>query len=181
MKCSRALDAMIEYEDAIPPTELTEHLAACAACRRRHEQMQRIRGLVGLKRYETPDPAFEARSLRAIRLRLDELNHPPAPWFIRAWEAVTGSPLAALRYGAAAALAALVIFHVASAPRLASIEPPLPEDRYVVVPEPADTRPFIVLTEVPPAALGLIQVASNSRPGRLDYGPTPSMPVNLRY
>lgn len=181
MNCSHAQRLMLEFEDRELPPDVRSHLDACAACRRQREQADFVRRLVALKRYERPSPGMEARCRAGIRRRLE---HPEQePGFARGgvWETLTAWPVPAFRYALATTFALLVAVHLLSLPQLPALQATAPE-----VPGAPGASRLAALTNPAPAAgrnadAGILVLASNRGPARLDYGPMPSTLVNFEY
>lgn len=94
--------------EAARPEAVRAHTADCARCRAEQDRQERLRRLVGLKRYERPDP-FAADRL-AARVREGLASREPA----QGDDVVFGPfrvPLPIIRYAAAAALLLVVAQH----------------------------------------------------------------------
>src|ERR1700690_47929 len=74
MNCKEIQRYCIEYAGEKLSAEVEQHLATCEACRRAHERAELVCKLISLKKYEQPDPGFEARSLARIRNSIQELE-----------------------------------------------------------------------------------------------------------
>jgi len=143
--------------------------------------MSGIRGLVALKRHETPEAGFESRCAGKIRLGL---TAPVAPESIRD-EASVWNPAFFLRIAAAAALVLMVGLHVqsvrltplASAPGAA--QPVAPADQFLA---PARfALPSQPLPAVRSGAPVMMLAQSNNGPNGVQYGPLPSRVANWEY
>lgn len=181
MNCAHARKLMIEFEDREIPADLRSHLDACAACRRQREQADVVRRLVALKRYERPSPGAEARCRAGVRRRLEHPEQEPGFGLGGAWEVLAAWRLPAFRYALAAAFALLVAVHLLSLPELPALRATAPE-----APAAAPAARVAELTNPAPAAgrsaePGILVLASNRGPARLDYGPMPSTLVNFEY
>ncbi|HEY9722232.1 MAG TPA: anti-sigma factor [Oscillatoriaceae cyanobacterium] len=111
MPCERAQDLLSEYlEEALLDDEaksVDAHLAGCAACRQRLEQ---LRGVVALLRAVPREPLpedLQARIHDALAALPDTSFNTPVPWWKR-------FNLASAATGAAVAAAALVIWQMQS-------------------------------------------------------------------
>jgi anti-sigma factor RsiW len=78
--------------DAAERARLGRHLAACADCRGRVDELRGLLGVLGEWQAAAPSPRFDA----ALRARLEQEPAPATPWY-------------ALRPAYAAALAAVVV------------------------------------------------------------------------
>jgi len=179
MKCERARDLLIEFEDATLPADVALHMDQCSSCQQHSQQMQSLRRLLSLKKYERPGPGFEERSALAIRRRLEDLNRQPESQLGSFWEFLTDYPRPAFRYALVAVVAALVVINFVSMPRLAPMRPAEPFARATQPPaQISTTLPFEVYRQ---PALAAFQSPSNRGPARVEYGPRESMPVNYEY
>jgi hypothetical protein len=179
MKCERVQELLVEFEDSVLPADVADHMSQCSACQQHSRQMQSLRRLLSLKKYERPGPGFEERSALAIRRRLEDLNRRPESQFGSFWEFLTDYPRPAFRYALAAVVAALVVINFVSMPRLEPVRPAIPVARVAPSPEPTSTTiPFEVYRE---PALAEFQGPSNRGPARVEYGPRESVPVNFEY
>ncbi|MFH0952952.1 MAG: hypothetical protein V1873_01340, partial [Verrucomicrobiota bacterium] len=169
----------VEFEDTTLPADVAEHVNQCSACRQHSRQMESVRRLMSLKKYERPDPGFEERSALAIRRRLEDLNRQPESQPGSFWEFLTDYPRPAFRYALAAVVAALVVINFVSMPRLAPVQPAEPVARVTPPPVPTSTTiPFEVYRQ---PALAAFQSHSNRGPAHVEYGPRESVPVNYEY
>jgi hypothetical protein len=179
MKCERVRELLIEFEDATLPADVALHMSQCSACQQHSRQMQSLRRLLSLKKYERPDPGFEERSALAIRRRLEDLNRRPESQFGSFWEFLTDYPRPAFRYALVAVVAALVLINFVSMPRLVPVRPDEPIAR--VTPPPAPTSTTIPFEVYHQPALATFHNPSNRGPARVEYGPRESVPVNYEY
>lgn len=179
MNCTRARKLMLEFEDRARPAELDAHLEACEPCRQALASSEALRGLISLKKYEQPDAFSAARSAARIRSRIEELNARPVSGWRAAWEVLSGGQITALRYAAVAAVVLLITMNLVPPEPLS----PLPEPSAQTAPAPAaaQERPAVVLNAIHPAETAPILLASNTRPGRVEYGPLPSRLVEFEY
>lgn len=183
MRCSRVRERLIEFEDRELIPELQSHLDQCPACRQHREQMDFVRRLIALKKYERPAPGVEARCLAGIRRRLEQPDRTPEKAWGGVWEVLTGAPLPAFRYAVATAFAVLVAVHVLSLPQLPPVQPMLSE----AAPAPLIAARSAAPSTNPPqpdaqgAGAAVLYAASNRGPAHLEYGPLPSTLVNFEY
>ena len=167
MNCADIQRICLEYAGEALPADVQTHLAGCAECRAAGERAAFLVRLVALKRFEQPDAAFEARSLAAIRIRVQEINEQPSGWLaqLRAW--LEFHPAPAL--GVAAVVLAFAGWRVTGtlsggpggAPSVAAVQP-------------ASTGTIYYATPV-------MLASSNGGPGRVQYGPGDTVPVKLQY
>ena len=179
MKCERVRELLVEFEDTVLPADVAVHLNQCSGCQQHSRQMEAVRRLMSLKKYERPDPRFEERSALAIRRRLEDLNRKPESRLAAFWEFLTDYPRPAFRYALAAVVAALVVINFVSMPRLAPVRPSEPIAR--ATPPPAPTTATIPFEVYRQPALAAFQGPSNRGPARVEYGPRESVPVNYEY
>jgi hypothetical protein len=179
MKCERVRERLVEFEDAALPADVADHMNQCSACCQHSRQMEAVRRLMSLKKYERPAPGFEERSALAIRRQLEDLNRQPESQLGSFWEFLTDYPRPAFRYALVAVVAALVVINFISMPRLAPVRPAEPVARATPPPAPTSTTiPFEVYRQ---PALAAFQNPSNRGPARVEYGPRESVPVNFEY
>ena len=184
MNCRSAHKILVFFDGKALSAAVAEHLQGCPACRDFLAGMSQVRALVALKRYETPDAGFEARSAEKIRLGLLAL---PQPGRLNSWLGGLWVSIPVFRTAAAAALVLLVAFHVHSV-RVSSLpsrmaggpEPLNPAagnriapalDNLIAQPEPIFLAPHPVMS----------QSHSNFSPGQIQYGPLPSRMVGFEY
>jgi hypothetical protein len=179
MRCKRVRELLVEFEDATLPADVAEHVNHCTACQRHSRQMESVRRLMSLKKYERPDPGFEERSALAIRRRLEDLNRQPESKLAGFWEFLTDYPRPAFRYALAGVVAALIVINFVAMPRLAPFR--LAEPIARVTPPPAPTSTTIPIEVYRQPALAVFQNPSNRGPSRVEYGPRESVPVNFEY
>jgi len=182
MNCQEIQDYCLEYAGEKLRPDVEAHLATCAECRRANEQALLVCKLISLKKYEQPDPGFEGRSLDRIRNSIFEIeDRRHRRWdFLRIFE--TG-PVPALRYALAVAVLALTGLNFVSVQNLPTLEAVV-MDEPVPVFEPravasADTNPAVEVDAAPPAPF--LFASSNRQPGRVQYGPGPSVPVSFGF
>ena len=179
MKCERVRELLVEFEDAPLPAEVAGHMNQCSACREHSRQMQAVRRLLSLKKYEHPDPGFEERSALGIRRRLEDLNRQPESWLGSFWDFLTDYPRPAFRYALVAAVAVLVVINFVSMPLLAPVRPSEPIAR--ATPAPAMEPAALPVQVYPKPVFAEFQSPSNRGPARVEYGPRESVPVNFEY
>jgi hypothetical protein len=170
------------------PAEMKVHMASCKECRETYEAALTVARLVSLKKFEAPDPGFEARSLARIRTSLYAMEEERAQgWSI--WKLFDRQNVAAYRY----AMAAMVLFvgglYMVSLTSVPTVDP-LAMQEPAAVPEAPSAPPAVELAPAPAnqdsnaaaiAAVPVLLAFSNARPGRVEYGPGPSMPVRYDY
>ena len=182
MNCQEIQDYCLEYAGEKLRPDVEAHLATCAACRKANEQALLVCKLISLKKYEQPDPGFEARSLDRIRNSIYEIEEKRQHrWsFLSIFE--TG-PIPALRYALAVAVLALTGLNFVSVQNLPTLPAVVMEEPAPVfemsVAAAADTNPAVEI-ELAPAAPFLF-ASSNRQPGRVQYGPGPSVPVSYGF
>jgi len=138
MKCSctKHQRQLIIYtqENELPPP-LREVIQQCPSCRHFFEEQLRVASLVHLKNYETPDPAWEERSVmniqRAIRLGEDVPKtaswlFPSLLWMRAGFAVVAVSALAILFWQSPGDQGAALITG-------APVEPVTPDERIEIV------------------------------------------------
>ncbi len=179
MKCDRVRELLVEFEDSSLPADVAGHLDACAGCRQYSRQMESVRRLMSLKKYERPDAGFEERSALAIRRRLEDLNRKPESRLAAFLEFLTDYPRPAFRYALAGVVAALIVMNFVSMPRLAPVRPVEPVAR--VAPPPAPTPVTLPIEVYSRPMLAEFHTPSNRGPARVEYGPRESVPVNFEY
>ena len=181
MKCERVRELLVQFEDSTLPADVALHMTQCSACQQHSRQMESVRRLMSLKKYEQPAPGFEERSALAIRRRIEDLNRQPESLPGRLWEFLTDYPHPAFRYALAAAVAVLIVVNLVSMPQLTPIRPAEPVARVTAPPAPtATTIPFEVYRQ-PALAAFQSPSPSNRGPARVEYGPRESVPVNFEY
>lgn len=184
MRCWRARRQLVEFEDRGYPAGLRRHTEECAACRKLCEEMAFTRRLIGLKRYEQPDPGLEGRCARRIHMALaagaGEEERSAAP--VAGW-----GPLPAFRFATAAALV-LLLGGLAVRQRLGSLNSMLageaPEEnlpRHVAVEPTPVAAPDGAEQNLPLLVPGGLALATNRGTGGVQYGPVPSQPVRFDY
>ena len=179
MKCERVRELLVEFEDAALPADVALHMDQCSSCQKHSRQMESVRRLMALKKYERPDSGFEERSALAIRRRLEDLNRQPESRLGSFWEFLTDYPRPAFRYALAAVVAALIVVNFVSMPRLVPVRPAEPIARMTPPPAQAPaTIPFEVYRQ---PSFATLQNPSNRGPARVEYGPRESVPVNFEY
>jgi hypothetical protein len=180
MKCSNIQKLLIEFENRELTPELQSHVHGCPECRKHIEQMDFVRQMIALKRYEKPAPGVEARCMAGIRRRIEQPDEGLAAAWSGLWEVLTGPPLPMFRYATAAAFAVLLLIHVLSLSQLPAVSP-----LASVVPAP----PVVQARVAPPTVnflrpamearpLLVLDMASNQGPAHIDYGPVPSTLVS---
>ena len=179
MKCERVRELLVEFEDATLPADVAGHMAQCSGCQQHSRQMESVRRLMSLKKYERPDPGFEERSALSIRRRIEDLNRRPESRFGSFWEFLTDYPRPAFRYALAAVVAVLIVMNFVSMPLLEPVRSTEPIAQVTPPPAPAPaTIPFEAYRQ---PALAAFQGSSNRGPARVEYGPRESVPVNFEY
>ena len=123
MKCKRVRELLVEFEDTTLPSEIAKHLDQCSACRQHSRQMETVRRLMSLKKYERPDPGFKERSALAIRHRIEDLNRQSQSRLGGFWVFLTDYPQPSFRYALATTIAVLLVIHFISMPQLIPIRP----------------------------------------------------------
>jgi hypothetical protein len=179
MKCERVRELLVEFEDTTLPADVTFHLEQCPGCRQHSRQMESVRRLMSLKKYERPDPGFEERSALAIRRQLEDLSRKPESPFAGFWEFLTDYPRPVFRYALAGVVAALIVMNFISMPLLAPVRPAEPIAR--VTPPPARTPETLPVEVYRRPVFAEFQNPSNRGPARVEYGPRESVPVNFEY
>ncbi len=186
MNCADIQKSLIAFEDDVIPADLQRHLDGCETCRKQYAQLQGVRKLISLKQYERPDPWFEQRMAAKINAALDARDEQTAGE--RAWEAFTGGRIPALRYVMALLLVALVGINVyfysqgPAAQTAAPVQAPAPQPVAVAeVPAPPPAITNFQVVPVRPAEALIADAFSNRGPGRVEYGPLHSVPVNFEY
>jgi hypothetical protein len=179
MKCERVRKFLVEFEDTPLSSEIAKHLDQCTACRQHSLQMETVRRLLSLKKYERPDPGFEERSALAIHRRIEDLNRPSQSWRSDFWVFLTDYPQPLFRYALAATVAILLAVHFISMPQLAPIRFAEPVARSMPTTAPGSAViPFEVYRQ---PSLAEMQIPSNHGPTRIEYGPLEAVPVNFEY
>ena len=178
MKCDRVRELLVEFEDSPLPADVAGHLDACAACRQHSRQMESVRRLMSLKKYERPDAGFEERSALAIRRHLEDLNRKPESRLAAFWEFLTDYPRPAFRYALAGVVAALIVLNFVSMPLLAPVRPaePIAQVTPPSPPMPADIPVQVYQRPV----FAEFHNPSNRGPARVEYGPRESVPDNFQ-
>jgi hypothetical protein len=179
MKCERVKKLLVVFEDTAFPFEVAEHIDRCSDCRRHSQQIETVRQLMTLKKYERPEPGFEERSTLAIRLRIEDLNRQSESRLGSFWKFLTDYPRLSLRYVLATTVAALLVINFMSMPQLASMRPAEPVAR--LTPPPAPVSAVIPFDVYRQPSLTELQNPSNHGPTRIEYGPLESVPVNFEY
>jgi hypothetical protein len=179
MRCERVRELLVEFEDATLPADVSEHMNQCSACQQHSRQMESVRRLMSLKKYERPDPGFEERSALAIRRHLEDLNRQPESRLAGLWEFLTDYPRPAFRYALAGVVAALLVINFVSMPQLVPVRSTDPIARVTAPPAPTPVTMPIEVYRQP--ALAAFQNPSNRGPARVEYGPRESVPVNFEY
>jgi len=179
MKCERVRELLVEFEDTARPAGVAEHVDRCSACRRHSLQMETLRQLMSIKKFERPDPGFEERSVLNIRRRIEDLNRQPESRLSSFWELLTDYPQPSLRYALATAVFVLIVIHFISMPQLTPIRPAEPVTRLTPPSVPASV--VIPFDGYRQPALAELQSPSNRRPAFIEYGPRESMPANFEY
>lgn len=158
------------------PEAVAAHLAECAECRRFYERLRELTNLIGLKRYERPQPEAVQRACAAIHQQLVEEACRETEG-----ERVREAPVwigLALRYALATTVLALLAVHVLTprvSPVLSDLPPPQELPRMARAPEPHWVRP-LVLTGAPlPPDEPWFHSASNVGPPNIQYGPARSV------
>jgi anti-sigma factor RsiW len=172
---------LVEFEDSEMPAGLREHLEGCSECRTYQLRTDQLRKLLAMKSAELPDPGFEARSLAAIRQQIDQLDSR-AP-LLRLLDVLSEGPVPALRYGVAAAFAALLAAHMMTISNISPMQPMLtdiPETRFISRPVHSQTA-FAPIYPSHHSPEPIFQIASNAGPRRVEYGPGPSRMVNFEF
>ncbi|MFH0908634.1 MAG: hypothetical protein V1929_07720 [bacterium] len=182
MNCKEIQDYCLAYAGEKLRPDVEAHLATCEACRKAHAQALLVCKLMSLKKYEQPDPGFEARSLARIRNSIYEIEEQrQRRW--RFWEIFEAGPVPALRYALAAAVLVLTGLNFVSMQNLPSLQP-------VVMDEPApvfESRATLAVDTNPPVEVQVAPFApfllasSNRQPGQVQYGPGPSVPVSFGF
>ena len=181
MKCERVRELLVEFEDSTLPADVSEHLARCSSCQQHSRQMDVVRRLMSLKKYERPDPGFEERSAVTIRRRLEDMVRKPEPLFGSLWEFLTDYPRPAFRYALAGVVAVLIVLNFVSMPLLEPVRPVAPIARIAPTPAPAPEPATMPLEVYRQPAYAAFQGPSNRGPARVEYGPRESVPVNFEY
>mgnify|MGYP003586266852 CR=1 FL=1 len=178
MRCWLAQRKMAASGDGIYPASVREHLARCASCRQLAEGMAFAQKLLALKRFEPPEPGFEDRSARRIRLALSAEQEATAA---RALAGTGWGPLPILRWTALAAALVLVAGHVVTR-RPETLPSILADQSPRATPAPTLAVPPAVEPAIPLLSADFPQVATNrGAGGGVQYGPLPSTPVRFDY
>ena len=182
MNCKEIQEYCLMYAGETLPPDVQAHLATCDACREANERALLVCKLISLKKYEQPDPGFEARSLARIRNSIYEIEEQRQRGW-RFWEIFESGPIPALRYALAVAVLALTGLNLVSVQNLPTLQS-------VVMDEPApayEPQTTLVQDTNPPANVNIVPSApfllasSNRQPGTVQYGPGPSVPVSFGF
>src|SRR5690349_9859821 len=107
MNCQEIQRYCIEYAGETLRADIQQHLTVCGDCRQAHEKALLVCKLISLKKYEQPDPGFEARSLARIRSAIHEMEEERQQGW--SWASLFGPvPVPALRLAAVAAVFAVI-------------------------------------------------------------------------
>ncbi|NCC51197.1 MAG: hypothetical protein EOM20_08275 [Spartobacteria bacterium] len=167
MKCEDVKHEIDVWQGEEFPADLNAHIATCAECAAYWKTTAKMRGLIGLKRYEQPDPDFGRRNLAAVHERITRLAEGSAS------EDRVLYLTPAFRYALAALLLALIGGIIGL--RVLSGDP-----------EGGTPPPGLQLAEDTPAASGdaLARTGTdgtNRSPDRIQYGTQPSKVVDYEY
>jgi hypothetical protein len=165
------------------PESMKQHLAGCADCREAYEAALTVARLMSLKKYEVPDPGFEARSLARIRTSLYQLEEERAQGW-KFWKLFDPSTVSSARYAMAAMVLLMGGLYMVSLTTLPTAQPALTEES----PSEALAPQAVAAVDAPTnaaidssnAVAPVLLAFSNARPGRVEYGPGPSVPVSFR-
>ncbi len=119
-RCAKTKKRLMAHpRDTDLPDDLRATLESCPECRAFWSRMQRISGLIALKRYEYPDLATLDRCRRDVHQRILDLQaKAQAQAEPVSWSAVWGTTLPAFRFSMAALFVALLGLHIFSASHL---------------------------------------------------------------
>ena len=165
MKCSNVQQYCWEMAGSPLPPAMEEHVRQCPDCKSAFEKANSLRSLVSLKRFEQPDSAAEARCIAMVQSRIDAWEEKQQSGW-KLWNVFSAQPAIALSY----TMAALVIGFLGMNM--------LTKQKTAPLPMTASEDPSL---EAPNVAASVFQVASNSHPGQIQYGPGPSRAVNYEY
>lgn len=140
--CNKVRRQLVVYgTESDLPEDLRRKLSDCPACREFWSETRRVSGLIGLKRFETPDDLALLRCRSAVRRNLSEIQRSTA------WGGLWNAAWPALRFGLAALFVGLLSWHVWSPPRVALLDAaeydvaPVNEEPELVHFRIADERP----------------------------------------
>lgn len=111
-KCSKLQKEILEHIHAEFPDDLRARVDQCPACSAFERRSRAIHGLVALKRYEKPDPAFEERCVSYVRRQILTGMYATDTEDAGAWQSVWESAFPAFRFGMAALFVALLGLHM---------------------------------------------------------------------
>ena len=170
MNCADCQRYSLENGPGELPEAVSAHLLECASCRKAHQRALSLQQLLSLKRFEQPDSAFETRNLARVQAAIRDLSPARTGWWAGILDALTGQPIPALRYAAAAVVLGLLGINWLSVRSL----PPLPTASIEAV---RTAQPISLLAGTPAAALPrgvelmapAIFVTSNQQPWMLEH------------
>ena len=183
MKCEEIQLMIASAPAGAPPETARTHLADCAECRTFAGQDAAVRWLLGLKRYEKPDPFFETRLLAGVREQIAG-TAPSRNWLGERFGA------ALFRYAAAAAIVAAVgwqALRFAARPGAApvpvvAVKPALPPTPPPTPPNALPAFRSMEYVSAPSAGATNLLLPAGFHPGALQYGPgNGTVPVKFDY
>ncbi len=120
-KCSQLQKEILAHIHAEFPDDLRARVDQCSVCSAFERRSRAIHGLVTLKRYEKPDPAFEERCVSYVRRQILTGMYAPEQEEAGAWHSIWESAFPAFRFGMAALFVALLGLHMLQVGSLPSL------------------------------------------------------------
>lgn len=128
MNCVEIQRYCLENAENELPADIRQHVDSCVECRKAHAQARMVVQLVSLKRFEQPDPGFEARSLVLIRQAIEEQEAQPRGWWQKTLDLLGAETLPAFRYAMTMVVVGLIGMNMFSVQNLAPISSSTPID-----------------------------------------------------
>ena len=182
MKAEDLKKLILQADDDLPE-DLRRHIEGSAELTALFQRTRAVRNLMSLKAYERPTDGFDTRVRQDIMRQIRHLEPETKP---TGWWQVLAAPLSpAWRYGAVAAVLAVVVVHALTTPATRVSEANWSNPEAVAeVPVPEALGPVMLAsTNLPNYELErLIRVIPTDRegvsPGQIQYGPVRSVPVS---
>lgn len=168
MKCANIQQHCMELAGEPLPPAIAEHVQNCAACKAVYEKTLLLTKLISLKQYEKPDAAIEARCCAMLQTRIDAAEENRGGLFH-----IFDAPSAVFRYVLAAFVLGFLGIHMLTMENVSPLPSVAWENQSRVIAESDNTS-------IDPRD-AVFQVASNSGPGRIQYGTGPSRTVDYEY
>ncbi len=178
MKPSGLRKRILEGDDDFP-SDIREQIDASPEYKALYERTRTIRCLLALKRYERPEPGFDARVRGDIMRRIRRQDAPVSTW-AGGWDVLTAPAVPAVRYAVGAVLIVLFAVHFVGEPEVPAsraswslpvrtVQPFVAPGRLASTNLPRYDIRRLVTVPLPPQ-----QPAS---PAQIQYGPVESVPV----